>query len=76
MKKLNTWVMIAFLTAFLVSGCGKKAEEFVFDDSKEDVDKVASEYSVDETDKDEPDEEKSSAEEKKPEAEKKEEKKE
>lgn len=76
MKKLNTWVMIAFLTAFLVSGCGKKAEEFVFDDSKEDVDKVASEYSVDETDKAEPDEEKSSVEEKKPEAEKKEEKKE
>ncbi len=45
-----------FLAVLLLSGCGKKAEEFVFDDSEEDVEKVEQEYAQEETDKAEPDE--------------------
>ena len=51
--------------SLLIFGCGKKAEEYVFDDTKEDVDKVASEYGVEETEKAEPDTDTESADEKK-----------
>lgn len=48
-KKTAIAMTILLLASFLTFGCGKKAEEYVFDDTKEDVDKVASEYGVEET---------------------------
>ena len=65
---------ILLLASILIFGCGKKPEEFVFDDTKEDVDKVASEYGVEETDKAEPDvQDEQTAEKKQPAPEKKDE---
>ncbi len=56
MRKTAATLIILTLTMSVVFGCGKKAEEFVFDDSKEDVDKIAQEYGVEETEKADPEE--------------------
>lgn len=57
MKKANFILIVSLLLSLIISGCGKKAEEFVFEDSKEDVDKVSQEYGLEETEKAEPEEE-------------------
>ena len=76
MKKANLILVLLLSAVFLASGCGKKAEEYVFDDSQEDVDKIEQEYGFEETEKADPDPEKPEKTEKKEPEAKKDEKKE